>query len=364
MNAAPSVRPSGRQRPRRRPAPGPSPRVLLGVLVALLVVVAVVVLACGGKESAADTVSRAFGKGESIRSANVDVRIGLTGSAAAGGQPLDIAITGPYETGKKGRTSFDLDVALSGTGTSGGEPALGLLGVGGKTYVKLGGQPFEVDAKVVDELKTDDAKKQGDGLSFSSLGIDPRSWLKDPETVGDEELKGEDVTHVRAGVDTKRLAADLQKLLGRAEKAADAKETEQAAATVKKLQGDIRSAAIDVWAADGEGALRRMKVDMTLKSGKISFDFGLSAINDDVEIAAPKDALPLDQLLSALGQGSGTSKTGGAGSSSSGQASGGSSSSGQSSSGGSSSGSAAYDDCLEQAGQDITKLQACAKLAP
>ncbi|WP_210492174.1 hypothetical protein [Patulibacter sp. SYSU D01012] len=360
MNAAPSVRPSGRPRPRRRRASGPSPRVLLGVLVALLVVVAVVVLACGGKESAADTVSRAFGKGESIRSADVDVRIGLTGSAAAGGQPLDVAITGPYETGDKGRTSFDLDVALSGAGTAGGEPALGLLAAGGKTYVKLGGQPFQVDAKVVDELKTDDAKQQGKGLSFSSLGIDPRSWLKDPKTVGDEELKGEDVTHVRAGVDTARLAGDLQKLLGRAEKAADAKQTAQAAATVKKLQGEIRSASIDVWAADGQGALRRMKVDMTLKSGKISFDFGLSKINEPVRIAAPKDALPLDQLLSALGQGS--SGASGSSSSSSGQsASGQSSSSGSSSS---SSGASAYDRCLEQAGQDITKLQACAKLAP
>ena len=66
--------------------------------------------ACGGSESATDVVARAFGKGDPIKSATVDVSLDLSGEAA-GGQPLKLGLKGPYKTEGKG-ASFDFAVDL------------------------------------------------------------------------------------------------------------------------------------------------------------------------------------------------------------------------------------------------------------
>ncbi len=352
-----------------------SRRRALPALLVLLLGLAGALTACGGSESATDVVARAFGKGDPIKSATVDVSLDLSGEAA-GGQPLKLGLKGPYKTEGKG-ASFDFAVdlgsalaAAGGGSGAAGQGQLGLLNVGGKTYVKLGGQPFLVGEDVVQDLQDDERK--GEGLSFSSLGISPRSWLTDPKTVGDEQLAGEDVTHVRAGVDRDRLATDLVKLIDRAGKASGADQAKQAADTVKQLRGDLQKATIDVWAADGDGALRRMKLDATLKSGRIVLDFGLSKINEDVKIEAPRNAPKLQDALQLLQGSSGSASGSGTGSSgSSGSASGsssGGSSSGGSASGGSSSGGAAagssYEACVQRAGRDIDALQRCASLAP
>ncbi|WP_022927562.1 hypothetical protein [Patulibacter americanus] len=364
---------SASPRPPLRPRVSVAARRRRAILAAVLAVVVVAVIAAvtlGGSESAADTVQRAFGKGEAVKSAQVDANIALTGSAAGGDQPLNLAVKGPYEAGKEGRASFDLALGLDGQ-AAGGADGLGLLGAGGKTFLKLGGQPFEVSSAVVDDAK-DDGSAKGSGLSFSSLGVDPRSWLKDPETVGDEELAGEDVTHVRSGVDVDRLGADLKKLLGKATKVAQTssqkKEATQASKTIDRLKKDIKTARIDVWAADGEGALRRMKVDMRLTSGRVVLDLGLSKVNEPVKITAPKNALPLEQLLQAI-QASGTAgtsgKTGAAaddGAASSGSGSGTASGTGSASGSGTApgAGTSAYDECVAAAGTSVSKLQACA----
>lgn len=363
---------SARRRPNtaRRPAPArrssPSPRLLGLIAAVILVVVAIVFVSCRGSESAADVVSRAFGKGAEIKTAQVKIKIGLTGSASGGAGPLNVGLAGPYEAGENGKASFDFAVDLgTASGAAGG--SIGLLGYKGKTYVKIGGQPFTVSNDVVKDLK-DDKAKQDSGLSFSSLGISPKSWLQDPKKVGDEQLEGEDVEHIRAGVDVSRLGADLQKLLTRADKAAgSAKQTKQAVEAVNGLKKDIKSAKIDIWAAKGEGALRRMKLDLTLASGGVVIDFGLSRINDDVTIVAPKGAVPLEQLQTLLNQAQAQAGAANGTSGSSGGTGGTSTSTtpdATSAEGSTSGDSAAYTKCKADAAGDITKLQACASLAP
>ncbi|WP_320672637.1 hypothetical protein [Patulibacter defluvii] len=329
------------------------------VLVLLLALLAALA-GCGGKESASDVVARAFGKGESIKSATVDVKLDVTGEAAGDAGPLKIAVKGPYASDDKG-TKFDFAVDLGGATGGSSDAQIGLLSAGGSTYLKLAGQPFLLGQDVVKDLQDEGQKGKGSGLSFKSLGIDPRSWLKDPKTVGDEKLAGEDVTHVKAGVDQRRLGDDLVKLLSRAGQATGAAEVKQATATVKRLQGDIQAAAIDVWAAEGSGKLRRMKIDLKLKSGAVVLDFGLSRINEPVTVEQPKDAPKLEEALSALQQAQGGSASGsGSGSGSSGGGS--SSSGGGSASGGSSGGGSQYEQCVAQAGNDVDALERCAKL--
>ncbi|MCK9249714.1 MAG: hypothetical protein M0P31_12175 [Solirubrobacteraceae bacterium] len=337
-----------------------------------LAVVGLTLAACGGggggggDESAADVVSRAFGKGDPIRSARLDVGLKLTGAAAGGGQALDLKLSGPYAT-EDDKTRFDLKLDLGEAAASAGAAGAGELGIkstGGTVYLVLGGQAFTLPDELVKGLEDpSDAKKKGDdeGISLSSLGIDPSTWLKDPKVEGDEELRGEDTTHVRSDVDLDRLATDLQRLLDKAGTATSGTaQAKEAADTVKRLKTDVQDATIDVWAAEGQGSLRRMTVDMKLKSGAVVLDFGLSEIGRDVKVEAPKDAAPIEQLLSAINAGSSggaDGTTGGTGGSTGG-------SGGSGSSGGSDAGAtlSEHERCIAAAGQDIDKLQACASL--
>lgn len=367
---------SPRRRPaRRRASQRPGPRLLAAVVAVVVVVVAVLLLSCGGTESASDTVARAFSKGPAVKTANIELKLQLSAGISGADQPLDLTVGGPYVANQKGHTSFNLKVRLSGAQQTDAD-ALALLGVGGKTYVTIGGQAFTVSNDVAKDLAGKDAKGD-DGLSFRTLGIDPGAWLKDPKRIGEEQFGGEDVTHVQANVDTARFAADLQKLLGRAQKAADAaKQTKAAAAAIKKLQQDIKSARVDLWVAEGDGALRRMKLDVTVASGTVSLDLTLSKINQPVTIPAAKNPMPLKDLLTALEKaGVGSGDASGASSADGGAATGGTATTPDGSDSGDATAPAApgagaggdqsaYDACVSDADGDITKLQACKDLAP
>ncbi|MGE4427199.1 MAG: hypothetical protein AB7G37_12170 [Solirubrobacteraceae bacterium] len=336
-----------------------------------LAVCALTLAACGGggsDESAADVVSRAFGKGDPINSARLDIGLKLTGAAAGGGQALDLEVSGPYAT-ENDKTRFDLKVDLGEAAASAGAAGAGELGlksVDGKVFLMLGGQAFSLPDDLVENLEDPSAAKKGDGegISLSSLGIQPRTWLKDPKVEGEEELRGEDVTHVRSDVDLEGLANDLQRLLDKAGSATSgSKQAKDAADTVNQLKSDVQDATIDVWAAKGQGALRRMTVDMKLKSGTVVLDFGLSEIGRDVKVEAPKDAAPIEQLLTAINgaaSGSDGGTTGGSGSGTTGGTTGGGDSGGTT--GGSGASLGEHEKCIAAAGQDIDKLQACAGL--
>jgi hypothetical protein len=90
-----------------------------------------------------------------------------------------------------------------------------------------------------------------------------------------------------------------------------------------------------------------------LSSGDVTFDLTFAKLNEDQEIAAPKDAKPLSELQGALGgavPGLGGSDAGAGGGTSTTPSS------------GSSGAGAKYDECVAAAGTDVAKLQECAQL--
>jgi len=213
-----------------------------------------------------------------------------------------------------------------------------------------------LDAAALDDLKDEDSKS-GDELSLDALGIDPESWLADPELVGDERWDGEDVTHVRSKVDVKRMTDDLKKVVNRAEgsdKVSD--EAKAAANTLGSIEQDISSATMDVWVAEGEGAMRRIQVDVQLKDGRLAFDLALSKIDEPVKVTAPKNARPFDELLSVFAAVAGDRGAMGTATEPAAPSTGTTTDAAPSGS------SSAYADCVQAAGDDVAKLQACADL--
>ncbi len=305
----------------------------------------------GGSNDAANVAARGFAAdGGSLKTAQVNLKLGLSGSAAAGGEPVMLEFVGPYSAGDAKTARFRFALGINGTGE---EPVATLTGVDGRNYVSVGDQHYVLAADALDDLKDDERKDEG--LSLESLGIDPESWLEDPQIVGEEQWDGQPVTHVRSQVDVKRMTDDLQKVVGRAG-ASDNEEAKAAASTLGSIGDDVSSATMDVWVGEGKGALRRLQVDVQLEEGRLALDFGLTKVNERVRISAPKNAQPFDELLTVLAAVAGQSP-GATGTSTAPTPPADTTTSEAAPSDGGD-----YTACVEAAGSDVSKLQACADL--
>lgn len=325
------------------------------MLLLIVAVVVVLLLRGGGTDDARAVVARGLASDGDLKTAQVNLKLGLSGSAAAGNEPVLLELAGPYAAGDAKTARFRFDLKVNG---SGDEPVATLTGVDGRNYVSVGKLNYVLDAAALEDLK-DENSKDGEGLSLDALGIDPESWLADPEVVGDERWDGEKVTHVRSKVDVPRMTEDLTKVVGRAEgsdKVSD--EAKAAASTLSSIEKDISSATMDVWVAEGEGAMRRLQVDIQLKQGRMALDLALSKVDEPVKIVAPKNARPFDELLSVFAVVAGEER-GGTGTATAPSTGGSSGTTTEGATGGSSSGGA-YAECVQAAGEDVSKLKACA----
>lgn len=330
-----------------------------GALLLIVAVVVMLLLRGGGTDDARAVVARGLAADGDLKTAQVNLKLGLSGSAAAGNEPVLLELAGPYEAGDAKTARFRFDIGVNGSDDG---PVATLTSVDGRNYVSVGKQHYALDAGALDDLKDEDSKS-GDGLSLDALGIDPEAWLADPEIVGEEQWDDEQVTHVRSKVDVPRMTEDLKKVVGRAEGSDEVgDEAKAATSTLGAIEKDISSATMDVWVAEGKGALRRLQVDIQLKDGRLALDLALGKIDQPVKITAPKSTRPFDELLSVFAAVAGEERgaTGTTTEPAAPSAGGSSEAGGGAASGEASDGS--YADCVQAAGDDVRKLQACADL--
>lgn len=362
------------------------PRLPLALLAALALTApaAFGLAACGG-DSASDQspqqlLEDTFGPDHEIKSGKLDIALALDINGLEGlSDPIAIKLTGPFQSqGKEKLPKFDLALSLS----SGGQSfSAGAVSTGEKGFIKLQGQAYDVGEQIFSQFEkgyaeAQKASKDDEGTSLSSLGVNPSKWLQNPRKAGEEKVGGDDTVRVTAGIDVDKFLQDVDTLL---RKAGDLGVTGATGADVPKgltaeqrrdIARAVKSASLDVYPGVDDKTLRRLKLQVVLDvprdvrksvggltTGTIGFDMTIGDLNEDQEIKAPSGAKPLTELSQALGGLFGGSDSGGSGS-------GGGSSSG--SGGGSSSGSGggaqgAYLECVQGAGQDIAKVQECAK---
>jgi uncharacterized membrane protein YgcG len=364
------------------------PRWLVSILLAL--VCAAGLAACGGDGGDADpraVLRETFGSGKEVRSARVDLALQLdTEGIASVSGPLALRLSGPFaSTDPKKLPRFDLTARVEASGQS---LEVGAISTGEKGYLTVQGQAYELSDDLYKALADGFARQaqcadERDGVSLRALGIDPERWLTSPRNAGTDKVGGADTIHVTAGVDVPRFLEDVNRILGRADarRGADPcdEEGDEASrrgagrrqlskAEREAIAQGVKDASVDVWTGEDDRMLRRLRLAIAfevpegeraalngLERGEITFDLTLGALNEDQDIEAPEDARPLSDLERAL---SGVGGALGGGSGSGGSGSGGSGGAG-SGSGGTSS---RYLQCLEDAGRDVKKLQACADL--
>ena len=314
---------------------------------------------CGGGSdaSAQDILAKAFGSKAAVKSGRLTLAVDAQGVSSLNG-PLKVNLSGPFATaGAKALPRFDFTLGL----TSNGQPVTaGAVSTSDKGWVRFQGQTYSVPDNLFAQFKQGyvQAQKQSDAKNanaptLSKLGVDPRRWLTDPKKAGDTKEGGVDAYHVTAGVDVGNLLDDVQRLVGRAGTATGSSTaTKLTPEQRKQLEASVTGADVDVYSGKDDGQLRKLVVNVRLKTGRLALTLAIGDLNKPVDIAGPASARPLSELTSAL-QGGGGSGSGAAAPSAT-----------PAPATPAAPANSAYLQCTQKAGQDLKKFQACAKLLP
>ena len=334
---------------------------LLALLAALLATMTLV--ACGGggddddsaetsDRSAAQILQETFEGGDGVESGVLTLGLDIDMPEGSGtGQSAQLELSGPFESPESDDQlpRFDFTLKVAGDGAMSVEA--GAISTGDAGFLTFQDQAYEVPADLFAQFRDGfiEAQQQGDAdqPTLQALGIDPNSWVVDPQKAGTEEVGGVSTEHVTAGVDVPKLLEDLQKAN---EQAGDvAGQQGLSADDVAAFEEQVESAKIDVWTGAEDLRLRRMVVDVSLKGGgTIGLTLEIADLDQPQDIAAPSDPRPIDELMQQI-QG----LMGGAAAPAPTDPAADPAAGGQI--------DQRYLECITQAGDDLEKQQACAK---
>lgn len=301
---------------------------LLGTLLALA---APALSACGGGADDgtpvdADTDPQQVldvalgGGGDPIESGVLDLSFKLDSTSGEIGS-IAASVSGPFSSNGDGELP-DLDFAIDASAEVGG-PTLSFAGrlilTGDGLWVDYQDQSYELGEATFARVKDSYAKSatlrenESDDGSLSQFGIDPQTWLTDVTNEGTEEIDGTETVHVSGSGDIDKIVSDLDSV------ARKSGQGQLGGDDLGQLERSIAAAQVDVYASADDGSLRRIDVaiDLAGNAGTVSFSVGIADPNSDQSISGPEQAQPLsvliDQLLGAVGAGTGSSDGGDAG---------------------------------------------------
>ena len=299
-------------------------------LLACGVLCAAALVACGsadeGDSAAKKAISQTFGSGASaIERGRVNARLQLEpeGLLAIGG-PIVLKITGPFSVTGGAFAKFDLAFAAT---LAGDQYTGAIISTGQKGFVKLDSRTFSIDDAFVSKIRSGADKAKKSGLK-ASLGIDPSTWISNPQMKGNEQVGGVQTQRIGGDVDVSKLLADIATLIDKVGGPSSSKSF-LTPKLRKQIADAVKSATVDVWTGAQDKILRQIAVAIQfefatdvkppiagLEAGKIHLKLRLDDVNGAaVKVSAPQHARPLSELtgggLEAFLTGLGTGLTGG-----------------------------------------------------
>ncbi len=350
------------------------------------VAISLAVAACGSSTgsgssgsggSASSLLKQTFSSGHSVKSGVLGFTLALDPSGSSTlTTPISLTLSGPFQSRGAGKLpASDFTVGISALGRKG---SLGVISTGTSGFVALDGANYQLPASDFQRLESSFSSVATSGGSQGSLagfGIDPEHWLKNPSVVGTQTVGGAATTHIRAGVNVTALLADLNTFLAKTAKTSGTTKIPSSIppATQQKIAAAIKNATVDVWTGTSDKTLRKLSLNLTvpvtgqistllggLRSAGIGLSLQYSDLNQTQTIATPTNVQPYSQFTAKLrsvvqalegGLGGVSGATGsGAGSTTS------------SSGAGASAKVNKYTQCIQGAGQDVSKMQKCAAL--
>ncbi len=364
-------------------------------LAMLLVALSVTILAaCGSSSSpgASSLLQQTFSGTHTVDSGNLDLSLTIepSGSRTLSG-PISLSFGGPFQSTGSGKLPrSDFSVTVSALGQTG---SLGIVSTGTAGYVTLQGTSYRLPQATFQKLESSFAgitSSSGSGAgsgTLANLGIQPLHWLTNPTVVGTENMGGTTTTHIHAGINVPDLLNDLNTFLRKAStigvSGANRLSGGISPKTRDRIAREIQNPSFDVWTGSSDKTMRRMSISLLLPvTGQVSTLFGgmrsaaialtvqYANLNQPQTITAPTTVRPFSEFTSkmrsfiqALGAGLGATTSAGNGGATSGSGrstTGGSAESGSSSS--AASNAQKYGQCIQNAGNDVKRMQECAPL--
>jgi len=291
----------------------------LAVLLALASVAALA--GCGGGDGEEDVeglLDRAFR--QSVNSADVKVDAELDVNRQQGlRRSVRLEASGVYVAAEDTLPKVDLDLRF-GSQEAGQSVESGFLSTGKRAFLKFGGEFYEQPREDVARAKRELGAGEGDrgGGALGALGVDPRSWVVEAKSEGEDEVLGARTEHVSARLDVRGVLADLNKLVERSQNAIGG----VTPGTPRPLTGEqldqlgevVRDPAFHVYVGQDDDVIRRVSATLEvavpqadrerfggIETATLRITVELSDVNGDQTVQTPADSRPIEDLSTQLG---------------------------------------------------------------
>lgn len=270
---------------------------------------------CGGSNAnPQEVLNRTFAQPHSYSSGQLDAKLLLDGQGLTGSNgKLELTLKGPFQSNGKGTVpSFSMKTGL-GLGTRHAD--LVFTSNGKEMWLGLAGLQYTLPPQVFQSFsKGWLGGGGGSGSVLDRLGFQPKDWLANPETVGEDSVGGEDTVHVQSKVNGAALLDQFGTLLGTAGGAGGGLLNVPSLSAEQKaeLAKSVKEAKIDIWSAKSDGSLRKLEVTVLIaptggqRETKMEFSFTLSDLNSKQVIDVPQAARPFTELSNMIASVSGT----------------------------------------------------------
>lgn len=297
----------------------PIPRRLLAVLLALASVAAFG--GCGGGDEEQDVeglLDRAFGQSVSSANVKVDAQLDVQGLEGLDA-PVRLEASGVYIAAEGTLPKLDIDLRF-GSQESGQTVESGFLSTGDRAFLKFGGEFYEQPRADIARANRELGGRDGDGGAgaLADLGVNPRGWVIEGKSEGEDEVAGAGTEHVSARLDVRSVFADLNKLVERSGNVIGG----VTPGTPQPLTGEqldqlndvVKDPAFDVYVGKDDDVIRRVSATLEvtvpeqdrerfngIEGASLRISIELSDVNGDQTVKAPANSRPIKDLSTQLG---------------------------------------------------------------
>jgi len=351
-------------------------------LIAIAILVPATLAGCfgssgGGSEDPQQVLTDTFNNDTKVTSGHLNLSLSGSAEGTTSGT-FSASLDGAFQSDPNDTSAFpQLDLTAKVAGSGAGQSINfegGITATQDAAFVTYQGQAYEVPSATFDQLKQAySAQAQAATSSQSSsnassilkdLGIDPTTWLTNVTNEGDADVAGTTTTHIHGDADVGKILSDFASA---AQNIPGASAQGLNPSTLQQAQQFVKNASVDIYSGKDDHVLRKLEVSLDITppasastSGvtavKVDFSITLSDVNQTQTITAPSNAKPFSDLQQAIG-GLGIPGLGSTGAPS---IPGSTGSTGSSSP--SSQAQAAFAKCVQQAGSNSTKANACLAL--
>lgn len=279
-----------------------------------LVLLLALIAGCGGdsgSSSSGQSASEVLKKAGKQTAKSADVKLELEASVNGAKDfdgPAKLSLEGPYRSNGP-KTLPDLDWKLHAEG-DGQKFDARLITTRDNAWVEYEGKTYEVGSQLVANFTQQLKRQPSNPRSLRSLNLE--EWFDDPE-VEDAEAGGVPTTRVSGDVNVRKVLESVVEVMKKSVPSGQAT-PQLPQQTIDEIADSVEKAHVETDVGRDDGIVRRNTMELSfevpesrrsqvkgLEGGDVKLLFEQSDVNGDQRVQPPSNALPIQELLRALG---------------------------------------------------------------